>query len=60
MGTAGGRIGATSAQKPLETDETAALHTVIEKYYSVYFAVRDEARYRRLLTQDYLLLESTS
>jgi Domain of unknown function (DUF4440) len=34
-----------------------ALETAIADYYRVYFQVRDEAGYRRLLADDYVLLE---
>ena len=35
-----------------------ALETAIADYYRIYFQVRDEAGYRRLLADDYVLLEN--
>jgi ketosteroid isomerase-like protein len=40
------------------SDEESALKKAIDAYYSVYYRERDIKKYRALLTNDYLLLES--
>jgi len=48
--------GCAAGQPPAAVD-AAAIKQVIADYYETFFRTRDKAKYRSLLTDDYLLLE---
>jgi ketosteroid isomerase-like protein len=51
-------VGAASTRSTSAADDAAALRLAIDNFYSAYSKVRDKARYRLLVTDDYLLLEN--
>ena len=55
---AGGMIGAVIGSGPPRPDDEAAVKATVRTLYVVYSEGRDQGKYRSLLTEDYLLLES--
>src|SRR6185295_1296724 len=49
-------VGCATRQPPATAD-AVAIKQVIVDYYETFFRTRDKAKYRSLLTDDYLLLE---
>jgi hypothetical protein len=56
-GAAGTLLGSTYATRVSAMDDVAAVTQAIKNVYAVFYQQRDEAEYRRLLTDDYQLLE---
>ena len=57
VGAAGAFIASTSALREPPRDEAATIKRAVEDYYAAYKG-GDKAKYRALLTDDYLLLEN--